>query len=119
MRDEKDKQEFGPMVRIWRGEKGIGLRRFADLVGMSPTYLSKVERGDFDPPGEEKIKAIAKELGKDPDVLLALAGRVASDLEKIIQQKPREMATFLRAARGLPAKDIEKLTRQAERKQRR
>ena len=109
---------FGPKIRAWREEKEIGLRRFADLVGMSPTYLSKIERGDFPPPGEEKIKAIAKELGRDPDELLSLAGRVASDLEEIIQQKPREMATFLRAARGLTPKDLEELTKQVERKKR-
>ena len=118
MTKEKPIEGFGPTVRAWREEKEIGLRRFADLVGMSPTYLSKIERGDFPPPGEVKIKAIAKELGKDADELLALAGRVASDLEEIIQQKPREMATFLRAARGLAKKDIERLTKQVERKQR-
>ena|SRR5215216_2124042 len=117
MAKEKPKQ-FGETIRAWREEKEIGLRRFADLVGMSPTYLSKVERDEFPPPGEEKIKAIAKELGKDPDELLALAGRVSSDLEEIIQQKPREMATFLRAARGLTPKDIEQLTKQVERKHR-
>ncbi len=115
----KEKQKtFGATIRAWREEKEIGLRRFADMVGMSPTYLSKVERDEFPPPGEEKIKAIAKELDRDSDELLALAGRVASDLEEIIQQNPREMATFLRAARSLPSKDIEQLTKQVERKQR-
>lgn len=117
MAKEKHKL-FGETIRAWREEKEIGLRKFADLVGMSPTYLSKVERDEFPPPGEEKIKAIARELGKDADELLALAGRVASDLEEIIQQKPREMATFLRAARGLTPKDIEQLTKQVERKHR-
>ena len=112
---EKHKK-FGETIRAWREEKEIGLRRFADLVGMSPTYLSKVERDEFPPPGEEKIKAIAKELGKDADELLALAGRVASDLEQIIQQNPREMATFLRAARGLASKDIDQLTKQIQKK---
>jgi HTH-type transcriptional regulator, competence development regulator len=118
MPNQKSEETFGSMIRTWREEKEIGLRRFADRVGMSPTYLSKIERDEFPPPSEEKIKAIAKELGKDPDELLALAGRVASDLEDIIQQTPREMATFLRAARGLTPKDIEKLTKQIERKQR-
>src|ERR1041384_2749854 len=109
---------FGPQIREWRQEKEIGLRKFADQVGMSPTYLSKVERGDFPPPGEEQIIKIAKELGKDADELLALAGRVASDLSEIIQETRGEMATFLRAARGLGPNDIEQLTRQLERKKR-
>jgi len=114
----KTEKSFGQTIRAWREEKQIGLRKFADQVGMSPTYLSKVERGDFPPPGEEKIVAIAKALEKDADEVLALAGRVASDLSKIIQRTPREMATFLRASRGLGPKDIEQFTRQAERKKR-
>jgi len=118
MGKEKVMKGFGPTIRAWREEKEIGLRRFADIVGMSPTYLSKVERGDFPPPGEEKIKAIAKALERDADQLLALAGRVASDLSDIIQQKPKEMATFLRAARGLGPKDLAELTRLAEKKKR-
>lgn len=111
-------KSFGQTIREWRESREIGLRRFADLVGMSPTYLSKVERDDFPPPGEDKIKAIAKALDRDPDELLALAGRVSSDLSEIIQEKPKEMATFLRAARNLGPKDIERLTRQVEKKRR-
>jgi len=118
MTQDKKGKSFGQTIRNLREEREIGLRRFADSVGMSPTYLSKVERDEFPPPGEEKIKAIARELGKDPDELLALAGRVSSDLEEFIQQKPREMATFLRAAQGLTPKDIEQLTKQVERKNR-
>lgn len=111
-------KSFGQTIRAWREAQEIGLRKFADLVGMSPTYLSKVERDEFPPPGEEKIKAIATALDRDADELLALAGRVSSDLTEIIQQKPKEMATFLRAARNLGPEDIERLTRQVERKKR-
>ena len=35
---------FGATVRRLREEQKIGLRKFAQLFGMSPTYLSKVER---------------------------------------------------------------------------
>ena len=73
----------------------------AKKIGVSPTYLSKIERGDFDPPAEDKVRKIAEIIGHDPDELLALAGRVASDLTDIIRQRPRQMADFLRAAKGL------------------
>jgi transcriptional regulator with XRE-family HTH domain len=85
---------------------------------MSPTYLSKVERGEFPPPGEEKVKSIAQALGQNEDELLALAGRVASDLNKIIRRQPREMADFLRSASGLPAPDLDRLRRDAEKRKR-
>jgi len=104
---------FGATVRRLREEQKIGLRKFAQMVGMSPTYLSKVERDEFKPPTEEKVRAIAETLGQDPDVLLSLAGRVSSDLADIIQRHPREMATFLRAANGLTAEEMQRFAEEA------
>ena len=100
---------FGATVRRLREQKGIGLRKVAQQVAMSPTYLSKVERDEFNPPSEEKVLAIAEALGTDADVLLGLAGRVASDLAGIIQREPRGMATLLRAANGLSSDELTKL----------
>jgi transcriptional regulator with XRE-family HTH domain len=106
--------KFGALVRREREVKEIGLREMAKMIGVSPTYLSKIERGDFDPPAEDKVRKIAAIIGRDADELLALAGRVASDLTDIIRQRPREMADFLRAAKGLSAEDIARFARQAE-----
>src|SRR5215471_3302438 len=108
---------FGALVRREREAKEIGLREMAKKIGVSPTYLSKIERDEFDPPAEDKVRKIAEIIGRDPDELLALAGRVASDLTKIIRQRPREMADFLRAAKELPAGDIARLVRQARQAQ--
>ncbi len=107
--------EFGSRVRELRELEKVGLRKFAEKVGMSPTYLSKVERGDFPPPSEAKVKAIAEALGQDPDELLASAGRFPSELAGIIRQQPREMADFLRAADGLTAEKMQQLVEQAKR----
>ena len=106
---------FGATVRRLREEQKIGLRKFALMVGMSPTYLSKVERDEFKPPTEEKVRAIAEVLGQDADELLSLAGRVSADLADIIQRHPREMATFLRAANGLSAEEMKQLAKEAKR----
>lgn len=114
----KKPRKFGGTVRELRNAKKIGLRRFAEIVGMSPTYLSKVERDEFSPPAEEKVLAIAKALDEDSDELLALAGRVASDLPGIIQEHPREMATFLRSAKGLSAEEIKRLAKEVEKRNR-
>jgi len=108
------RMSFGALVRRERVAKEIGLREMAKMIGVSPTYLSKIERGDFDPPAEEKVKKIAEIIGYDSDELLAMAGRVASDLTKIIRKHPREMADFLRAAKGLTADDLTRLARQAQ-----
>ncbi len=42
--------EFGTFMRREREDRGIGLREMARRVGVSPTYLSRVERNQFTPP---------------------------------------------------------------------
>jgi transcriptional regulator with XRE-family HTH domain len=48
----------------------------AKKTGVSPTYLSKVERDEFTPPTEDKVRSIAQIIECDPDELPAMAGRV-------------------------------------------
>jgi transcriptional regulator with XRE-family HTH domain len=50
-------ERFGAFVRRERQAKEIGLREMAKMIGVSPTYLSKVERDEFPPPVEDKVKA--------------------------------------------------------------
>ena len=74
-------EKFGATVRREREKLEIGLREMAKKIGVSPTYISKVERDEFPPPAEDKVIAIAKILDRDPDELLALAGKVRALLE--------------------------------------
>src|SRR6202051_4645958 len=97
------REKFGQFVRREREAKGIGLREMAKMIGVSPTYLSKIERDEFPPPAEDKVKAIAKIISCDADDLLARAGRLSSDLSDIIKQRPREIAALLRTTKGLTA----------------
>src|SRR2546429_2780397 len=95
------RKNFGALVRREREAKEIGLREMAKKIGVSPTYLSKIERGDFDPPAEDKVRKIADIIGRDPDELLALAGRGASHPTHIIRPRPPGKADLLPAAQGL------------------
>ena len=65
-----------------------------------------MELGHFPPPGEKKIVLIAEILEQNTDELLALAGKVSSDLIEIILQRPKEIAALLRRLRHAPAKKI-------------
>ena len=107
------KDSFGALVRREREAKEIGLREMAKMIGVSPTYLSKVERDEFSPPAEDKVKAIAKIIGRDADELLALAGRVSTDISDIIKRHPMELAALLRTTQGLTAENIIRLAKQA------
>ena len=105
---------FGQYIRQLRIAKGMTLREFARQLSVSPTYVSQIEQDKFSPPAEERVVRMAQLLGQDEDELLALAGRVAEDLPKIIRRHPRELATFLRTAKGLSADEINRLAKQAE-----
>src|SRR3954468_19738315 len=109
-------QGFGATVRELREERRIGLRPFARMIGVSATYLSKIERDELPPPAEARVKEIARLLDQDPDELLALAGKVASDVSEIIKERPREMASFLRTVRGLGPEAIRRLEEDARKR---
>ena len=110
------KQEFGEFVRRQRLQlfPPISLRGFAEKVGISATYLSKIERGDFDPPSENTIRIIAKELNINDDELLGMAGKVSSDVAAIITNKPVLASQFLRTSQGFTKEKWESLIIQAE-----
>src|SRR5207247_8063498 len=112
MGNKREREEFGALVRREREAREIGLREMAKMIGVSPTYLSKVERDECPPPAEDKVRKIAAIIGCDVDELLARAGRVSSDLSEIIKQHPRELAALLRTTKGLTAGDVAKLARQ-------
>jgi len=108
---------FGERLRERRLEKvaddpAFSLRQLADRVGIEPSYLSKIERGEQPPPGEDTIRRIAKELDEDEDELLALGGKVSGDLLEIIRDRPTLVAELLRSVRKLPAKRVSQLSRQ-------
>lgn len=106
-------KELGERIRQLREEKRktdpkFTGRQFSITLGISPTYLSKIETGDM-PAGAELLKRIAALLDTDPDILLALGEKVDPDLNQIIVEKPQAMASFLRTASGLSDQQLTKL----------
>ena len=108
------REKFGEFVRRKREARELGLREMAKMIEVSPTYLSKVERDEFPPPAEDKVRKIAKIIECDVDDLLARAGRVSTDITDIIKRQPVELAALLRTTKGLTADDIARLARQAQ-----
>jgi HTH-type transcriptional regulator, competence development regulator len=101
---------FGEHIRHWREERGIGLRQFAKAVGVSPTFVSKMERGLGPLPGEATLCKMAAFFGKNPDEFFAMADKVASDVLAIITREPA-YAHFLRAHAHLMKDQWETLTK--------
>lgn len=110
----KQQKPFGDVLREMRTIKGISLRKFAEQVGVSPTYLSQVEQNHIDPPTAERVKKMAEILGENTDKLIALAGRVPADLPKIIQKHSTQMPELLREASGLTGDQLRQLVEKAK-----
>lgn len=104
-------KHFGEVLRQMREEKEISLRKFATKLGITSTYLSKIERLEItNAPSEQVISLIAKELDTDFEELMILAGRIPAELPEIISQRPREMAALLRTATKMNASDLKEFT---------
>jgi transcriptional regulator with XRE-family HTH domain len=98
--------------KLRQQDRRYSVRQVAERVGIQPSYLSKVERGLVPPPGEETLVRLARELELEPDVLLALAGKVSRDLLEVIRKRPLLFAQLIRELRDLPDHAVLRLVRE-------
>ena len=108
---------FGDYLRKVREQRRsedatFSVRQLASRVGVEPSYLSKVERGQQPPPSEKTIAALARELDQDPDVLLAMAGKVSSDLLNAIRKRPELFGELIRELKAMPDQAVLRLVRE-------
>jgi transcriptional regulator with XRE-family HTH domain len=109
--------DFGDFVRerrerLRKQDRSYSLRKVAERIGVQPSYLSKVERGDVAPPSEATILRLATELEVDGDILLAMAGKVSTDLKEAIRRRPQLFGEMIRAMRDLPDHAVLRLVRE-------
>ena len=107
---------FGKYIRVHREslkekDRRFSVRQVAQRIGVEPAYLSKIEREDVAPPSEAKIRALAKELDEDADMLLAMAGKVSSDPQEIIRKRPQLFADLIRQLKTMPNHAILRIAR--------
>lgn len=90
--------KFGEFLKQKRLEKNIKAKSLAELLSISPAYLSSLENGSRQPPSYELLEKIATilELGTDERYqLFDLAGEnknpqeIAKDLTEYIYQNPQ------------------------------
>ena len=110
---------FGVYIRAKRerlseDSKDFSLRKIAIKIGVEPAFLSKVEREIVSPPSEQKIVALAEVLGEDKDVLLAMAGKVSSDLLGVIRERPEIFAELIRKLKSEPDHAVLRIVREVK-----
>ena len=84
-------KNFGETLRDLRVAQDLGLRETATKVGISPAYLSRIERGKERPPRPEVIKELAKVLAADPDVLFRLSSSTDPEVVDYLHDQPEVM----------------------------
>ncbi len=109
--------EFGDYLRKVRegrreGDPSFSVRQLAARVGVEPSYLSKIERSQQPPPSEQTILSLARELDEDPDVMLALGGKVSRELQAIIRRRPKLFADLIRQMKDAPDHAVLRLVRE-------
>jgi transcriptional regulator with XRE-family HTH domain len=108
---------FGKYVRerreaLRQDDPSFSLRQVAGRISIEPSYLSKVERGIQTYLSEEKIISLANDLNEDPDVLLALSGKISTDVQEIIRNRPRLFVKLIRDLKNLPDHAVLRIVRE-------
>ena len=82
---------FGDRVRELRTAMGLSQRALGERVGVSFTYISKVENGklDFgDYPSEDLIRRLAAALDADEEELLLMAEKIPEAIRRRFFERP-------------------------------
>lgn len=103
-------ESFGAYIQRARRARGRTQRDLASTLGIDFTYLSKLENGHGDAPGEDTIRGLSAELGLDAELVLALAGKVPPELRRIAEQD-LEFAMFLRRLPAMSPEERQRLYR--------
>lgn len=97
---------FGEYIKSKRLEKGISLRELASKIGISPSYMSDIEKGRRNAPNKEKVDKIAEVLfysEEEIEKLHDLAGlsknTISTDLSSYIMES-NDVRYFLRESKN-------------------
>ena len=99
---------FGEFIKQKRTEKGLNLRKLAELMDIAPAYLSDIEKGKRNSPSPEKMSKLAEllELTEEEVLLMndlaaeARTNTVAPDISEYVMSNG-SVRIALRKAREL------------------
>ncbi|MBX5467453.1 MAG: helix-turn-helix domain-containing protein [Firmicutes bacterium] len=77
--DAEARLRLGSYLRALRRRRGMSLAAVAKAAGMSPSYLSRLERGTRRPPGPDRLRRLSHILGVEAGQVLAAAGYTDPD----------------------------------------
>jgi transcriptional regulator with XRE-family HTH domain len=77
-------ESFGHKLRETRRLRGISQRELADKVGVDFSYISKLENDRLPPPAADTIVKICEVLDVPSDELLAVTGKMPTDVKEML-----------------------------------
>jgi transcriptional regulator with XRE-family HTH domain len=87
---------FGQIIGEARKKAELSQKQLAEKIkkedgeAISPQYLNDIERDRRNPPSEYLISQFAKELKLSKNYLLASAGSLPSDLQKLVEDSDQQ-----------------------------
>jgi transcriptional regulator with XRE-family HTH domain len=97
---------FGAALRDCRRAAGLTQRELAERSGLDFSYISKLENGRLPPPAADTVVALCRILGVPPEEVLALTGKIPSDVQASVSTSPTAQR-FLLEARGMGLSEAE------------
>ena len=105
-REESDSKasarRFGIFLREARKKSDMDVTSLSRVLGLTPDYFYKIERGYSPIPATERLIQIAAALGIDREEMLEEANRIEPDILEIIRDKQSEILSIIKLLRGLP-----------------
>nr|WP_321255272.1 ATP-binding protein [uncultured Pseudodesulfovibrio sp.] len=76
------------------------IRQVAKRIGIHHSYLSKVERGEPSTLSERSVLALARELEENPDLLMAMNGKLSEEVRRAVFDAPELFLSFVHRAKS-------------------
>lgn len=109
---ENSSFDFGGYLRSIRQAKETSIRQLAKAIGITPTYLSDIEKGNNKPPDKALLEAIIKELHLEENKtvvsnLFDLAAKERNDIPADIKDyiiNNHDLLVMIRSVKDNPEK---------------
>ena len=75
---------FGTFIKEKRLEKGINLRKLAELLELAPAYISDIENGNRNSPSPDKMEKLVEVLGLNEDEKNEMYDLAAKDRDNTV-----------------------------------
>lgn len=97
---------FGYALREFRRAAKMSQRELANRIGVDFSYISKIENERLPPPSADTIVEICRVLGIKPEELLALTGKIPTNVHKTLSSS-RAAQEFLTEMQQMALTDEE------------